>query len=66
MKTIDKIKHIIGSGLFNHWTTVKNIEFEKNARNLLAREIESGLLTDIKHITELELLNYLTEYKNNN
>ena len=64
MKTIDKIKHIIGSDLFNHWTTVKNIEIVKNARNLLASEIESGLLTDIKHITELELLNYLTEYKN--
>jgi hypothetical protein len=57
--TIDKIKHIIGNDLFNHWASVKDIKAITKAKDLLEKEIKDGLLIDAKHYAELELLNYL-------
>ena len=64
--TIDKIKIYMEEPIFNFWTVqLKSYELEKqiecaeNSYNKLKKEIENGILTDIKYIAELELLKKL-------
>ena len=64
--TIDKIKIYMEDSIFNFWTVkLKSYEIEKqiecaeNSYNKLKKEIENGILTDIRYIAELELLKKL-------
>jgi len=61
--TIDKIKHYIGEDLYNFWTAQTSRLKISEAANDLRAEIEAGLLTDIKHRAELNLLEFLLERK---
>jgi len=59
--TLDKIKHYIGSDLYNFWTAqTSRLKISEAANNLMA-EMESGLLSGIRYTAELNLLNYLLE-----
>ena len=65
--TIDKIRLYMDENIFNYWTALNNgnlpIELKiyhlRTAKNQLEKEIEAGILTDIKHIAELNLINSL-------
>ena len=64
--TIEKIKMYMSEGIFNFWSIElrtypieKQIECLNNSYNKLKKEIESGILTDIKYHAELELLKKL-------
>ncbi|HHX70454.1 MAG TPA: hypothetical protein GX708_20670 [Gallicola sp.] len=68
--TIDKIKFYMDEDIFNHWTALSNgdLPLEKKlyhlrtAKKQLEKEIESGILADIKHTAELNLINHLLNY----
>lgn len=68
--TIDKIKFYMDENIFNYWTALNNgnlpIERKlyhlRTAKKQLEKEIESGILTDIKHTAELNLINHLLNY----
>ena len=64
--TIEKIKTYMSDEIFNFWTIElkkypieKQIECLNNSYNKLKKEIESGILTDIKYHAEIELLKKL-------
>lgn len=65
--TIDKIKSYMDENIFNYWTALSNgnlpIELKiyhlRTAKSQLEKEIESGILTGIKYIAELNLINKL-------
>ena len=65
--TIDKIKSYMDENIFNYWTTLSNgnlptelkIYHLRTAKSQLEKEIESGILTGIKYIAELNLINKL-------
>jgi hypothetical protein len=55
--TFDKIKHYIDQSVFNYWTSkIPNQLAINNAFNDLKKEIDAGILTDIKYHAELQLL----------
>lgn len=58
--TIDKIKFYMDITVFDFWCNCKNIAVIEKAKKTLKSEIESKMLTDIKYIAELNLLNYLS------
>ena len=64
--TIEKIKTYMSEEIFHFWSIElrtypidKQIECAENSYNKLKKEIESGILTDIKYHAELELLKKL-------
>ena len=64
--TIEKIKTYMSEEIFNFWSIElrtypieKQIECLNNSYNKLKKEIESGILTDIKYHAEIELLKKL-------
>lgn len=59
--TLDKIKHYIGSDLYNFWTAQTSRLKISEAAKELKTEMESGLLSGVRYTAELNLLNYLLE-----
>ena len=64
--TIEKIKTYMSEEIFNFWNIElrtypieKQTECLNNSYNKLKKEIESGILTDIKYHAEIELLKKL-------
>lgn len=63
--TLDKIKFYIGEDLYNYWNSETSRLNISEAQKVLSSEIEKGILTDIKYIAELRLLNMKLEIKDN-
>lgn len=59
--TIDKIKAYMPVQLFEYWSNCTDIAAANKAKDLLKKELTSGLLVGIAYHAELQLLQMLTE-----
>lgn len=57
--TIDKIKHYLGSYLFEYWSEVSMRDDAKERMLNASKILSSENRTDIKSVAELNLLNHL-------
>jgi hypothetical protein len=59
--TIDKIKTYMTVQLFEYWSSCTDVAAANNAKELLKKEITTGLLCGVQYYAELQLLQNLTE-----
>lgn len=58
--TIDKMMHYLPDYIFEFWTNCRDTNAMIRAKELLKKELSTGLLKGYKYETELQLLQYLT------